>query len=79
VRWCGVPAHPVRLAEAAPCAIALHRILELPAHGKPCPRRLGSLAPQHDERRPVDASASLEERLKIGAAGQPLGSREATR
>ena len=42
-------------------------------------RRLASLTPQHDEGGPVDPSASLEKRLKLGAGGQPLASGEATR
>jgi hypothetical protein len=75
----GVPGCPVGLAQSTPRAISLYRISDLSAHCEPCARRPDRLAPQHDERRPVNASASLEKRLKIGAGGQPLASGKATR
>jgi hypothetical protein len=64
------------LAQPPARAIALDRVAKLPAHGEPDARWLVGLAPQHDERRTVDAFAPLEERLKIGASGQSLSSRE---
>jgi hypothetical protein len=75
----GVPGGPVGLAQSAPRAISLYRISDLSAHCESHARRPDRLAPQHDERRPVNASASLEKRLKIGAGGQPLASGKTTR
>ena len=72
-------AGPVGLAQPPASAIALHGVLELSAHGESCASRLGRLAPQDDDGGPVDTSASLEKRLKVGAAGQPLASGKATR
>ena len=67
---------PKRFTQAPPRAIALYGVAQLSAHREPDARRLVGLAPQHDERRTVDAFAPLEERLKIGASGQSLSSRE---
>ena len=75
----GIAAGPVGFAQATASTIPLHSVLELSAHCEPCARRPDRLAPQHDERGPVNASASLEKRLKIGAGGQPLASGKATR
>src|SRR6185503_18106596 len=49
---------------------------QLSAHGEPHTCRLVRLAPEHDEGRAIDSFASLEERLKFGAGGQSLSSRE---
>jgi hypothetical protein len=40
-------------------------------------RWFGRFAPEHDEGRAIDALTSLEERLEIGAGGQPLASGKA--
>jgi hypothetical protein len=74
-----IPTRAVCLAQAATRTIPSHGILELSAHGEPCTRRLRRLTPEHNERGPVDPSASLEKRLKLGAGGQPLASGKATR
>jgi hypothetical protein len=74
-----VPARTVRLAQTASRTVALDRVLDLAAHGESDASRLGRFPPEHDERRPIDPSAPLEERLEFSAAGQPLASREATR
>jgi len=57
----------------------LDGVAQLSAHREPDARWLVGVAPQHDERRTVDAFAPLEERLKIRACGQPLSSRESAR
>jgi hypothetical protein len=62
----------VGLAQATPRPIALHGVLDLPAHRESGARRFGTLTPEHDEGGAVDALASLEERLELGAGGQPL-------
>src|SRR5918994_7651875 len=76
---CGLAAGPIGFAQPAAGPIPLHGGLELATHGEPGARRLVGLSPEHHERRPVDPSASLKERLELGAAGQPLASGEAAR
>ena len=76
---CRITTGAVSLPEPTPRAVPLHSVLELSAHRKPCARRPRRLAPQDNEGRPFDPSASLEERLKISAGGQPLASGKATR
>jgi hypothetical protein len=65
-----------RLTQTPPRAITLDGVAQLSAHGEPHARRLVGVAPEHDERRTVDAFAPLEECLKIGASGQSLSSGE---
>ena len=69
----------VGLAQPTPRAVPLHGVLQLSAHSESGARRLRRFPPEDDEGRPIDSSASLEERLKISAGGQPLASRKATR
>jgi hypothetical protein len=76
VQGSGIAAGAIGLAQTTACTIALNGVLELSAHGESCARRLTGIAPQDKERGTVDASASLKKRLKIGAARQPLRSRE---
>ena len=72
----GRASRPKGLTQTSPCPIALDGVAQLSAHREPDARRLVGVAPQHDERRTVDAFAPLEERLKIRSSGQPLSSRE---
>lgn len=72
----GCARRPKRLTQTPARAIALDGVAQLSAHGEPHARRLAGLAPEHDERRTVDAFAPLEERLKFGASGQSLSSGE---
>ena len=67
---------PKGLTQTPACAIALHGVAQLSAHGEPHARRLAGLAPEDDECRTVDAFAPLEKRLKIGGSGQSLSSGE---
>ena len=78
-RRCRVARRAIRLAQASPRAVALHGVLELTADREARARRLGRVAPEHDQGGAVDPSTSLEERLEVGAGGQPLASRKATR
>jgi hypothetical protein len=73
-----VPARAIGLAQSPARAITLHSSLELSTHGEPRARRLTGLTPQHDEGWPFDPSASLKQRLELGAGGQPLASGKAT-
>jgi hypothetical protein len=65
---------PVGLAQPAPDSVPRHRPAHLTAHREPRALALVGfrLTPQHDHQRPIDSLALLEERLKLGAAGQPF-------
>jgi hypothetical protein len=73
----GIARGAVGFAQATPRAIPLHGIPQLSAHREPGARWFGRFAPEHDEGRAIDALTSLEERLEIGAGGQPLASGKA--
>ena len=45
----------------------------LPSDGKPRSAGMHSWTPQDDHGRPLDSLALLEERLELGAGGEPLG------
>jgi len=67
----------IGFAQPPPGAIPLHGVPQLSAHREPGAGWLGRFAPEDDEGRTIDALTSLEERLEIGAGGQPLASRKA--
>jgi len=75
----GVAGRPVRLAQPAARAVALHGPADLPTHGEAGPPRLRRRAPEHDHRRPVNSLAPLEERLKFSAGRQPFAPRKPAR
>jgi len=64
----------IGFAQPPPGAIALHGAPQLSTHREPGAGWLGRFAPEDDEGRTIDALTSLEERLEIGAGGQPLAS-----
>jgi hypothetical protein len=66
-----------RLSQAPAGAIPLHRESQLATHGEANARGVLRFSPEHDECRPIDPLAPLEERLKLGAGGQSLVSRKA--
>jgi len=67
----------IGFAQPPPGAIPLHGVPQLSAHRESGAGWLGRFAPEDDEGRTIDALTSLEERLEIGAGGQPLASRKA--
>lgn len=68
---------PIRFTKPPPRAIALRRAADLPTHCEPDATRSLHGTPEHDESRTIDSLALLEQRLEIGAAGQPLAPAEA--
>lgn len=72
----GVTRPPIRFAKPTSHPIALDRPAQLPTDGKPGLPRGIRRSPEHDQGRPIDSLALLEERLEIGAPCQPLASRE---
>src|SRR5688572_6703403 len=62
-RRCRGAGRPKRLTQTPPRAVTLYGIAQLSAHGEPHARWLVGLAPEHDERRTVDAFAPLEEQI----------------
>jgi hypothetical protein len=75
----GLPRGAIRRAKASPDPVTINRAPDLSAHREPSPGGSMRSKPEHDQPGPVDPFASLEERLKFGAGGQPLTSREAAR
>ena len=69
----------VRLAQTPPRAIPLDGAADLTTHGEAGSARLGRRAPEHDHGRPVNSFAPLEERLDVGAGGQPFATWKAAR
>jgi hypothetical protein len=70
---------PIRRPKPTPDSIAIDRAAELAAHGKTHSPHLTRLRPQQHARGSIDSFAALEERLKLGAVGQPLAARKSAR
>jgi hypothetical protein len=62
----------VGLAQSAPRSVSLDGTPDLSTHGESGAARLVRRSPEYDHGRPINSLAPLEERLKIGAAGQPF-------
>ena len=73
---CGVPGSPVGFTEPAARPVSLDGVAKMAADRKSDPPRRIGLLPQDDQGWTVDPLPLLEERLKIGAACQPLVSRQ---
>lgn len=73
---CRLAGSPEGLSHTAPSPVAANSAPNLAGDGKASPSRRARLTPQHEQRRPLNALALLEERLDFGAAGQPLGAGE---
>lgn len=75
----GLSRGSVGCTKTSPDPVTINRTPNLPAHREPGPGRSQRGEPEHNQPRPVDPFASLEERLELGAGGQPLTSRKAPR
>jgi hypothetical protein len=76
VRRRGASHRAVRFAQPSPRSVSLDGAADLPTHREAGAPWLVSRSPQYDHGRPVNSLATLEERLKISAAGQPFAPRE---
>jgi len=77
--WGCTPSGPVGLSQTPPDPVPIDRPPEPAADGEANPPTALRLAPEHKKRRSLDSLASVEERLKLGAGGQPLAARESAR
>jgi hypothetical protein len=70
--WGDVPSAPIGFAQPAPSPVASHRSTDLAADGEA--RAAGPFAgtPQENHRRSFDSLALLEQRLELGASGEPF-------
>ncbi len=66
----------IGLTHPAPRAVSSHGTPDLACHREACPMWTVALSPEDGQQRSIDSLALLEERLDLGAVGQPLAARK---